>query len=37
METLKNNWVWIISFLLVLVSASFFFAAKDFSKQGAYV
>jgi uncharacterized protein len=37
METLKNNWVWIVALTLVIFSAVFFFAARDFSKQGAYV
>lgn len=37
METLKNNWVWILSITLVIFSAVFFFSAHNFSKQGSYV
>jgi len=38
METLKNNRVWIIVALaFILFSVAFFFAARDFSKQGSYV
>lgn len=38
METLKNNKIWvIISLALLLFSVAFFFSARDFSKQGSYV
>jgi uncharacterized protein len=37
METLKNNGILIVSLALVLFSVAFFFAAQNFSKQGAYV
>ena len=37
METLKNNWVLILSGALVIFSLVFFFAAHNFSKQGSYV
>ncbi len=37
METLKNNWVWILSITLVIFSVVFFFSARNFSKQGSYV
>lgn len=37
METLKNNWVLILSSALIIFSIVFFFAAHNFSKQGSYV
>lgn len=37
METIKNNWVWILGLALVVFSAVFFLSAQDFSKQGSYV
>lgn len=37
METLKNNNTLVLSIVLVLFSAVFFFSAKNFSKQGSYV
>ncbi len=37
MENLKNHGIWIISAVLLVFSVIFFVAARDFSKQGAYV
>lgn len=37
METLRNNWVWMLGLSLFVFSAVFFFAAHNFSKQGSYV
>jgi hypothetical protein len=37
METIKNNGILIVSLALVLFSVAFFFAAHNFSKQGAFV
>lgn len=37
METLKNNSLWIISAAVVVFGILFLIAAKDFSKQNAYV
>ena len=37
METLKNNWVWIVCVTLGIFSLVFFLAAHNFSKQGSYV
>lgn len=37
METIKNKTVWIVGVALVIFSVGFFFAARDFSKQGSYV
>ena len=37
MEKIKNNWVWVLSLAMIIFSVTFFFAAKNFSKQGSYV
>lgn len=37
MNTLKNNWVLVVSGALVVCAAVFFFSARNFSKQGEYV
>lgn len=37
MENLKNKYSWLLSLTLVIFSVAFFFAAKNFSKQGSYV
>ncbi|MBP6854716.1 MAG: SIMPL domain-containing protein [Candidatus Pacebacteria bacterium] len=37
METLKNNWTWILGIALVIFSLVFFLSARNFSKQGSYV
>lgn len=37
METIKNKTVWVVGVALVIFSIGFFFAARDFSKQGSYV
>ncbi len=38
METLKNNRIWVIVGLsFIIFSIAFFFAARNFSKQGSYV
>lgn len=37
METFKNNHIGILSLVLVIFSAVFFFSAQGFSKQGSYV
>ncbi len=37
MDTFKNNWVAIVSGALVVCAIVFFFAARNFSKQGEYV
>lgn len=37
MEKIKDNWVWVLIVGIVLISAVFFFAAGNFSKQGSYV
>jgi hypothetical protein len=37
METIKNKTVWVVGVALVIFSVGFFFAARDFSKQGSYV
>ncbi len=37
METIKNNSIWIISFVLLVFAAVFFFSAGSFSEQGKYV
>lgn len=37
METLKNNWVLVVSGALVVCALVFFLSARNFSKQGSYV
>ncbi|MBY0328588.1 SIMPL domain-containing protein [Patescibacteria group bacterium] len=37
MDTLKNNWVLVVSGALVVCAAVFFVSARNFSKQGEYV
>jgi hypothetical protein len=37
MENIKGYGVWVISFVLLIFSAVFFFSAQGFSKQGSYV
>lgn len=37
MQTLKDNWVLVVSGALVVCAAIFFFSARNFSKQGEYV
>lgn len=37
METIKQNWIGVLTASLVIFSAVFFFAAQNFSKQGSYV
>lgn len=37
METIKNNWKWIVGGGIVVIALVIFFAARDFSKQGSYV
>lgn len=37
METLKNNWKWIVGGGIVVIALVIFFAARDFSKQSSYV
>lgn len=37
METIKQNWKWIVGGGIVVMALVIFFAARDFSKQGSYV
>jgi uncharacterized protein len=37
METIKNNWKWIVGGGIVLIALVIFFAARDFSKNASYV
>jgi uncharacterized protein len=37
METLKNNWKWVVGGGIVVIALVIFFAARDFSKNASYV
>jgi hypothetical protein len=37
METIKNNWKWIVGGGIVVIALAIFFAARDFSKQSSYL